>query len=272
MRALSPAALSPPGASRAERLFHAAISAFCALNRPSRAEIAQIDDLTQPLLDLVSPAAKRFAAAAFSESPHAPPGLVRRLCDEAIDVAAPLLVRSPLLSDIDLVGVVGRHGASHAQAVARRAGLHPAIAQLVRALQEGSKAGGEAPAAPRAADIMRQKLRAMMANSAPPREGRERALFSRLRDTALDGHRPFFETALADATGLSLASAGRVAADPRDALPRALHALGLTAEQAFLVTAAVHPQAFAGLGAIRGFAYGFAAFADGPEERRLKRA
>ncbi|TIP36884.1 MAG: hypothetical protein E5X69_22055, partial [Mesorhizobium sp.] len=41
-------------AGKAERLFRAAVSAFCSLTRPSRREIAQLEDLTLPLFDEVS--------------------------------------------------------------------------------------------------------------------------------------------------------------------------------------------------------------------------
>ena len=39
---------------KAERLFRAAVTAFCSLTRPSRREIAQLEDLTLPLYDSVS--------------------------------------------------------------------------------------------------------------------------------------------------------------------------------------------------------------------------
>ena len=41
-------------AQKAERLFRAAVSAFCSLTRPSRREIAQLEDLALPLFDFVS--------------------------------------------------------------------------------------------------------------------------------------------------------------------------------------------------------------------------
>ncbi|RVB60875.1 hypothetical protein EN895_24475, partial [Mesorhizobium sp. M7A.F.Ca.CA.002.03.2.1] len=36
---------------KAERLFRAAVSAFCSLTRPSRREIGQLEDLTLPLFN-----------------------------------------------------------------------------------------------------------------------------------------------------------------------------------------------------------------------------
>ena len=95
---------------KAERLFRAAVSAFCSLTRPSRREIAQLEDLTLPLFDFVSVESRRYVAAALSECQYAPAMLVRRLADETVDIAAPLLIRSNALSDIDLIALIGRHG------------------------------------------------------------------------------------------------------------------------------------------------------------------
>ncbi len=122
-------------AGKAERLFRAAVSAFCSLTRPSRREIAQLEDLTLPLFDDVSVESRRYVAAALSECEYAPAALIRRLCEEPVDVAAPLLIRSPALSDVDLIALIGRHGLPHARAIARRRDLNPTIADLIRELQ-----------------------------------------------------------------------------------------------------------------------------------------
>ena len=122
-------------AQKAERLFRAAVSAFCSLTRPSRREIAQLEDLALPLFEFVSVESKRYVAAALSECPYPPAALVRRLCDESVDIAAPLLIRSTALSDIDLIALIGRHGFGHARAIGRRRSLNPTIARLVAALE-----------------------------------------------------------------------------------------------------------------------------------------
>jgi len=70
---------------KAERLFRAAVSAFCSLTRPSRREIAQLEDLALPLFDFVSVESRRYVAAALSECQYAPAMLVRRLADETVE-------------------------------------------------------------------------------------------------------------------------------------------------------------------------------------------
>lgn len=120
---------------RSERLFRAAVSAFCALTRPGRSEIAQFEELGLRLFDAQPKDAKRFAAAALSDAAQTSNALIHRLCDESVDVSAPLLIRCKALTDIDLIALIGRHGLSHARAIARRDHLHPTIAALIRALE-----------------------------------------------------------------------------------------------------------------------------------------
>lgn len=124
----------PGDRGKKERLFRAAVTAFASLTRPSRKEIAQLEDLALPLYDHVSVEGRRFVAAVLSELKNPPLALVRRLAEESVDIAAPLLLRSRALSDVDLIALIGRHGLPHARVVARRQNLNPTITQLVRAL------------------------------------------------------------------------------------------------------------------------------------------
>lgn len=120
---------------KSERLFRAAVSAFCALTRPSRRELVQFEELTLQLFDAQSKDSKRFAAAALSDAAQSSNALIHRLCDESVEVCAPLLIRCKALSDIDLIALIGRHGLPHARAIARRDHLHSTIAALIRALE-----------------------------------------------------------------------------------------------------------------------------------------
>lgn len=133
---------------KSDRLFRAAVSAFTSLTRPSRREIAQLAQLTLPLIERTSTEARRFACAVLSDSRHAPADLVHRLCEEPVETCAPLLIRSPLLSNADLVRIIGAKGAAHARVIARRGDLHPAIAALTHALVRASEQGETGPDAP----------------------------------------------------------------------------------------------------------------------------
>lgn len=264
---------------KAERLFRAAVSAFCSLTRPSRREIAQLEDLTLPLFDSVSIESRRYVAAALSECEYAPTALVRRLCEEPVDVCAPLIVRSRALSDIDLIALIGRHGLPHARAIARRRDLNPTIAQLIKALEKptlvrvrqpepvaqvAGDSAESAPAAPSppklpgsAAESARRRLRSMMlaegeATSANPFVGS--ATYGKLRETALTGNAAFFQTALADALDIDFSTARALTEQSSYvSLLAALRALDLSEDRAFLITVAVYPKEFPHPQAIRIF-------------------
>ncbi|UVK38153.1 hypothetical protein LHFGNBLO_005288 [Mesorhizobium sp. AR10] len=266
---------------KAERLFRAVVSAFCSLTRPSRREIAQLEDLTLPLFDNVSVESRRYVAAALSECEYAPAALVRRLCEEPVDIGAPLLIRSRALSDIDLIALIGRHGLPHARAIARRKDLNPTIAQLIKVLEkptlvrvrqpepivkpapettEVASVGPERQEAPgAAAENARQRLRSMMrADSAS--EGAAvnpfvgQATYVKLRETALTGNAAFFQTAIADALEIDFTTARSLTEHSSYAsLLAALRALDLSEDKAFLITVAVYPTEFPHPQAIRIF-------------------
>lgn len=260
-------------AGKSERLFRAAVSAFCSLTRPTRREIAQLEDLVLPLFDQTSVEARRFAAAALSECDYAPRALIQRLCNETVDIAAPLLVRFKPLRDIDLIVLIGRHGISHARAVARRPGLNPAIADLVRALDNpklvrlptSSKAAPtvavsadeEAEHLPGvSADNARRRLRSMMLASqeAAASDGEAISAYTKLRDTVLTGNASLFQMALAAATGLDFQTAKSVTGTAdQSLLLAALRSLDLSEERAFLIAAALFPGRYAHAEAIRLF-------------------
>lgn len=249
---------------KAERLFRAAISAFCSLPRPSRREIAQLEDLALPLFDDVPDEALRFGAAALSETEYAPRRLVLRLAESKVDVAAPLLIRSAVLGDVDLIALIGQHGLPHARAIGRRKDLNPAIAHLIRALERPTLTlAHAAPAAvehtrPKpgeATESARQRLRAIMAEtrgtSATPRDTTP---YSKLRETALSGNLAFFQTALADALKIDFATAHSIVmSDDYARLLSALRVLELGEDHAFLIAVAVFPQQFPHPQAIRLF-------------------
>ncbi|MFE0013803.1 hypothetical protein ACFWXH_03080 [Mesorhizobium sp. NPDC059054] len=246
---------------KAERLFRAAISAFCSLPRPSRREIAQLEDLALPLFDEVPDEALRFGAAALSETEYAPRQLVLRLAESKVDVAAPLLIRSAVLSDVDLIALISRHGLPHARAIGRRKDLNPAIAHLIRALERPKLAVTRTavdetvehakPKPGEAAEDVRHRLRAMMGASAA---ARDTTPYSKLRETALSGNLAFFQTALADALRIDFATAHSIVVTSDYArLLSALKVLELGEDHAFLIAVAVFPQQFPHPQAIRLF-------------------
>jgi uncharacterized protein (DUF2336 family) len=282
-------------ARKAEKLFRAAVSAFCAITRPSRREITQLEDLALPLFDHVTVESKRYVAAALSECPNPPAALVRRLADESVDIAAPLLVRSPVLTDIDLIALIGRHGHGHARAIGRRPGLNPSIARLVGAIERKvvplrprdttaqpmppsdsalPSLGSEIDTriAGEAAEDARRQLRGFMRPASTSGSRATRTPYVRLREAVLSGHGAFVQTVLADALEKDFSAVSAVSDDPSYAwLLDALRVLDIGDEQAFLVTAALYPSLFGDLQSIRLFLLRYAAISRDDALQRIER-
>ncbi|MDO1558096.1 DUF2336 domain-containing protein [Brevundimonas sp. 2R-24] len=70
-------------------------------------------------------------AARFAPSPHAPLQLVRTLAMDEIDVAAPVLSQSPVLTEQDLMRVVSERGQDHLRAVSVRPEVSEAVADVI---------------------------------------------------------------------------------------------------------------------------------------------
>jgi len=265
------------GPRKCEGLFRASIAAFANIPRPSRNEIAQIDDLALGLYDSVSREAKHYAATVLGKCTDVPPGLLKRLCDEPVDISAPLLISSRALSTVDLLRLISRHGLSHARVIARRTQVDPVIVNLVRLLNARAEAEiserneRERIASP-VLDHVRDQLRNLMkpvevsAEEALPATRQESASFyPQLREAALASDPDLLPRTLAKALGVSEFRARRICtAITYSDLITCLKHLKLSEEQAFLLTATLYSsQVFYGP-AIRLFLDRFAAIR--PEE------
>jgi uncharacterized protein (DUF2336 family) len=83
------------------------------------------------LLDDPSPLVRRALAEVFAGSEKAPPAIVHALASDQPDVAEPILERSPLLLDADLVDTVATARAGSQVAVARRTALPRSVAAAI---------------------------------------------------------------------------------------------------------------------------------------------
>lgn len=83
------------------------------------------------LLDDPSPLVRQALAEAFASSPDAPPIIVHALAGDQPDVAAPLLERSPLFFDTDLVDAVATGDALRQVAVASRSPLQCSVSAAI---------------------------------------------------------------------------------------------------------------------------------------------
>ncbi|MEP2458867.1 MAG: hypothetical protein ABJH80_04845 [Nitratireductor sp.] len=249
-------------AGKAERLLRAAVSAFASLTRPSRREIHQLDQLAAPLFDKVPAETLRYVAAVLSESRYTPPALLARLCEQSADIAAPLLIRSPLLGDAALLGLIARHGLTHARVIKRRPRVHPTIVQVSRLLETTAARPPEqvaqtpVPASRGLADLARHRLLQTMSDNenaatgalspdSQVDEAHDDERFRKLRAAALAENREPFFRALAETVSLPYDTARMIArARTCDDLLVALRSLDLSEEQAFLLACAASPWRF----------------------------
>jgi uncharacterized protein (DUF2336 family) len=83
------------------------------------------------LLDDPSPLVRRALSEVFAGSEYAPPTVVHSLAGDQPDVASPLLARSPLFLDTDLVDAVGSGDPIRQAAIAERADLPCAVSAAI---------------------------------------------------------------------------------------------------------------------------------------------
>ena len=70
-------------------------------------------------------------AARLAPVPTAPRGTLRRLANDHIDVAAPVLRQSPALTEDDLLGVIRARGQAHMQLVSQRRDLSESLSDAI---------------------------------------------------------------------------------------------------------------------------------------------
>ncbi|MGL4487956.1 MAG: hypothetical protein ACRCU5_00740 [Rhizobiaceae bacterium] len=122
--------------TRKDDILRAAVSAFVALTQPSKRDCNQIEDLALSILPYASDSTKRFIAAALANSRSAPNALVRRLCEEPGEICAPLLLRSPVLTPLDLTVMVGTKSREHARIISKREHLPNTVIEALALLDD----------------------------------------------------------------------------------------------------------------------------------------
>lgn len=88
------------------------------------------DILLQILLE-AEKALRTSLAIRLSTDPNVPLRLILNLCNDDIEVAAPVLRNSPILSDLDLIYMIKSQGPSYWQAIASRHQMGPSVIDLL---------------------------------------------------------------------------------------------------------------------------------------------
>lgn len=263
---------------KTDDLLAAAVAGFNSLTRPTRHESQQFEDLALPLLETATPRAKRQVSAILAQHDAAPRKLVLALASDNIEVAAPLLLRSPLLKTTDFMEIIGKSGLSHARIIARRQPVDPLLLPLLEnyddeIIKQTLNSEQPLPAATAMQETNEPEAASMHYTSAPAaakpvttppfRSANSQpsatqslpahdlgalsltaylrpAIAEHLIDMALLIDNSMFRTALADALDVNYMRAETIIGTwPNSQLPLALKAIGLTAQDTYLILTAV---------------------------------
>ena len=80
----------------------------------------EFDDVLSALAERTAISARKELAERFSDSPLAPRGLILQLAKDAIEVAAPILTKSKVLTDEDLLSLASTASTSQLRAISKR--------------------------------------------------------------------------------------------------------------------------------------------------------
>jgi uncharacterized protein (DUF2336 family) len=94
-------------------------------------ETALLGDILHQLVRDVEMPVRRALADQLSDRDDAPTDLIVLLANDVIDVAYPLLAKSPKLCDQDLIDVVTRHARRHALAISKRESVSEAVSDAL---------------------------------------------------------------------------------------------------------------------------------------------
>lgn len=109
-----------------------------------RDEIRRFDELVTHLLPKVPVGDRAYVAERLAIRLDAPIGVVRLLAKDRIEVAAPVIRRSPVLGPLDLLAIIAATGSEHHRIIAERPGIGEDVQRALRI------SAGELPASERA--------------------------------------------------------------------------------------------------------------------------
>jgi uncharacterized protein (DUF2336 family) len=99
--------------------------------------IAVFDQVISLLADEIEVRARFRLSEKLADHPKAPPGVIRRLAGDEIDVARPVLTRSPVLTDDDLIEVARAGGRDHMLAISERTDISETVTDVL--VSEGDR-------------------------------------------------------------------------------------------------------------------------------------
>lgn len=122
---------APGGAARDEILKRVADLFLLTCDRQTASDREVFGDVMQRLADQVAPQARCELAHRLATVARPPETLIRRLARDNIDVARPLLERSPALDEQELIDIVRTGSLAHSDAICRRPRLTAALVEAL---------------------------------------------------------------------------------------------------------------------------------------------
>jgi uncharacterized protein (DUF2336 family) len=120
-----------PSPARRHELMRAISTAFFAAPRHTPNELSLFDDIMDTVLEEVEPLARRELSERIADLDDVPYRTLRRLARDAIEVAEPVLTRSPALADEDLAPIAREQSQDHLLAIARRMTLSEVVTDIL---------------------------------------------------------------------------------------------------------------------------------------------
>jgi len=120
-----------PSPHRRHELMRAISTAFFAAPRRTPNELNLFDEIMDTVLDEVEPLARRELSERIADLDDVPYRTLRRLARDAIEVAEPVLMRSPALDDDDLAPIAREQSQEHLLAIARRMTLSEVVTDIL---------------------------------------------------------------------------------------------------------------------------------------------
>jgi len=119
-------------------------------------EMALASDILKHIAAAVEETLRAELSDRFADLENAPPDLIRQLASDVIDVTAPVLIRSGVLQDPDLIAIVESKGQAHQLAITQRPAISAAVSDALVA--NGDDAVIESLVRNDGAEISRQSM------------------------------------------------------------------------------------------------------------------
>ncbi|KZM49296.1 DUF2336 domain-containing protein [Labrenzia sp. OB1] len=118
-------------ARRAELARHVATLFALTSDRCSDEQVDIYDSVLLRLVDMVEAEVRRYVADQMSSLRRGPEETIRRLADDDIEVAEPILLRSTVLRDADLIEIAAKRSNAHRFAIAQREVLSEELTDIL---------------------------------------------------------------------------------------------------------------------------------------------